>query len=207
MDDTTWFAESKEQLQRINEITDSFAQYTNLTINPDKAYLITLNTAGQNSVSWGTHNIQSYSKTTPIRILGIWFTASGNKKHQKELIQQKVNHTCKMLKFKRITDKQFVYIINQVLMPAIEYLTQDIVLSKNACNKINSTIASTFKHKLHLPSTAINSGTYMQNGYRLFHIYDRQLATHTKKFLQHINSEGTVGFTTQCRLQQLQNFT
>ena len=81
------------------------------------------------------------------------------------------------------TDKQDRYIINQVLMLALEYLLQDTILSKQECHSINSQILKTYKYKLKLSIKAINSGLHLYTTYKIFNIYDRQLNLHTKRLI------------------------
>ena len=129
-------------------------------------------------------------KHEPIRFLGTWLTASGSKTYQRNIIKNKVYQITQTLSHKQITDKQCRYILNHVLLPSIEYLLQDMVLTDQECIKINSMILKTFKHKIKLPQTAINSAMHMHTGYKIFHIhvYDRQLKLHTQSWLNHINS-------------------
>src|SRR4051812_19930306 len=71
-------------------------------------------------------------------------------------------------------------------MPVLEYLLQDLVLTEPECNTINSKIMQTFKHKIHLPTTAVNSGIYMHTEYKIFNIYDCQLELHSKNLLNRL---------------------
>ena len=41
MDDTVWIAKSKNELQQILQITESFMQYANIKVNPNKSVLLT----------------------------------------------------------------------------------------------------------------------------------------------------------------------
>src|SRR5581483_9719713 len=206
MDDTTWFTNSKKKMKKILSLVESFANIAGLKINPNKSALLTINNTKQSNIMFQTSTIQAQEKDTAIRILGTWITSKGSKKHQKQLITNKTNFITKLLCRKKITDKQYRYIINQVLMPALEYLIQDTILTQQECNHINSKIISTFKHKLGLPWTAINSGIYLHTGYKIFNIYDRQLKLQTTRWLQDLNAENITGLITRARLQHLQNW-
>src|SRR5581483_9177122 len=192
MDDTTWFTNSKNKMQKIQNRIESFANITGLKINPDKSVLLTMNNTKSASIILQGDTVKAQDKDTAIRILGTWITSTGSKKHQKQLILNKTSFITKLLQWKRITDKQFRYIINQVLMPAIEYLIQDTILTQREYDKINSKIISTFKHKVRLPSTAINSDIHLHTGYKIFNIYDRQLKLQTTRWTQDLNERNII---------------
>src|SRR4051812_47708427 len=63
----------------------------------------------------------------------------------------------------------------------------------------------TFKHKIYLPTTAINSRIYMHTGYKIFNIYNRQLELYFKNLLNRLNSDNICGWIFNARLQHLQN--
>jgi hypothetical protein len=160
MDDTTWFACSKENLQKTLDIATSFFQLNDINTNNDKSALLIINDSTEDANKDVTLNYETISpsqKNEPVRILGIWVCASGKKKYQKMLIKERITATIKLLRWKSITDKQCRYIINQVLFLKIEYLLTDLVLTEQECNTMNSPIAKTFKHKARLPASTINS--------------------------------------------------
>ena len=82
-------------------------------------------------------------------------------------------------------------------MSALEYLLLDMVLNETECTQINSIILKTFKHKLRLPTTTINSVMHMHTSYKIFNIYDRQLEAHLKFWYQSINSSNINGIVTR----------
>ena len=190
MDDITWITSSKAEMEEILNTAETFFQLNNFKVNPDKSSLIiTHNTDSTQQINFIGKNIKPSDPQQPIRFLGVWITAAGSKAYQIDLIQKRVFQIAQTLARKAITDKQIRYIINHVLMPALEYLLQDLVLTEPECNTINSKIMQTFKHKIHLPTTAINSGIYMHTGYKIFNIYDRQLELHSKNLLNRLNSD------------------
>ena len=207
MDDTTWITRSKQDLEHIIHIANSFYKLNNLHINPQKSTLITINTKNNpNNIQFAGQTIHTQHKHDPIRILGVWITSSGKKTHQKNLIKEKTKNITQIISWKRITDKQCRYILNHVLMPALEYLLLDMVLNETECTQINSIILKTFKHKLRLPTTTINSAMHMHTSYKIFNIYDRQLEAHLKFWYQSINSSNINGIVTRGQLQYLQNY-
>src|SRR5438552_7003511 len=137
MDDTTWITRSKQDLEHIIHIANFFYKLNNLHINPQKSTLITINTKNNsNNIQFTEQTIHAQHKHDPIRILEIWITSSGKKTHQKNLIKEKTKNITQIISWKRITDKQCRYILNYVLMPALEYLLLDIDLYETVCKQI-----------------------------------------------------------------------
>ncbi len=75
------------------------------------------------------------------------------KKELKTNIRRFIN----LIKTKPITDRQFCYIANHVLVLQLLYKMRNTPLSKSACVKLNQSIQSLFKHKCHFPKTAPNA--------------------------------------------------
>ena len=208
MDDTVWIANNKDNLQNILNITQEFCKLVDININPSKSQVMHINPKKcdfRSVVLMNDQDIIPVGKHTPVRYLGVWLTQSGNKSYQKNLISEKILNVIKTINWKRTTDKQVRYIINQVLFPQIEYLLSDMIISKTQCAEINSKILSFFKHKSGFAKTAINNLFYLTDGYKVFNIKDRQLQLHACNWVQRINATNVVGTTTRIRLQQFQN--
>src|SRR6185369_11201990 len=106
---------------------------------------------------------------------------------------------------KVITDKQLRYIINQVYIPKITYLLNDMTLSTNTCNKFQSKISKTIKHKLGLATTTPNTVLYNPLEYGFFQIWERQIIHHGTNWQIRINSPNHAGILTRIRTQETQN--
>src|SRR5438552_6734263 len=128
MDDTTWLASCQEELQQIIKTAEEFYTINDIQINSKKSALLIINGTEQDRQSGiilHGEKIFGEAPDSPVRILGIWHSAKGNKKHQIDFIKQKINHTNNLIKTKFITDKQARYIINYALMPSIKYLLNE----------------------------------------------------------------------------------
>src|SRR5277367_2625818 len=208
MDDTTWYFNNRTNMQKILDKSSEFLNINDISANNEKSTLICINTTPSDRISrisFTNIQILSQNKHESIRILGVWISESGNKKFQKNIITNKINNTINILKWKKITDKQFRYIINQVLFPAIEYLLNNMILSENECDILNSKILQTFKNKNNLPTTTPNCILFSDFGYKLFNIWNRQLLLHGSNLQNRINNHNLCNNTTMIRLQQLQN--
>src|SRR5436305_7027769 len=132
MDDTTLIANNRKSLQSMLQTTEELYHINDIQANPLKTKLITINSTKLNQdkgVTLCSTKIIPVPKNEAIRILGIWINEAKNKKHQLQIIMNKVHTNAKILKFKKITDKQCRYIINQVIFPTIEYLLNDMILT------------------------------------------------------------------------------
>ena len=150
MDDTTWLASSQQELQQITETAEEFYKINDIQTNPQKSNLLIINGTDQDrqtGISLKGELIHGEPPEAPVRILGIWHSAKGNKKYQIDLIKQKITCTNNLIKTKFITDKQARYIINQVLMPSIEYLLNDIVIPEKTCNNLMGKLAKPLNTK------------------------------------------------------------
>ena len=126
-------------------------------------------------------------------MLGVWHNGKGNKKHQENLIHTITDQTSYILKKKTITDKQLRYIINHVYIPKITYLLNDMILSSNTCNKINSKISKVIKHKLGLANTTPNNAIFNPLEYGFCNIWDRQIIHHGTNWNHRINLSNHAG--------------
>src|SRR5690242_21215076 len=83
------------------------------------------------------HTITTQPIHISFKFLECWFTATLKYNKQIKLIKQEVSRLNNILKTKNITDKQATYIINNVIIPIIEYCIHNIVIPKTTCNSIN----------------------------------------------------------------------
>jgi hypothetical protein len=204
MDDTLWISKSLTQLKDILDTAASFYQMAKIQVNPTKSILVS-NTKSTPTISFMNTTIQANPINTPFKFLGCWFTTNLNYSIQSKLIIQEAYNLIHTLQTKQITDKQASYIINNVLIPTIEYRIHNIILSRSTCNRILSKYLTVFKHKAKLAKTTPNSTILNHNIYGIKNIWDIQLQHHTSNFILRLNNNTLLGLSTHIRLQQLQN--
>src|SRR5690242_21779958 len=129
------------------------------------------------------HTITTQPIHISFKFLECWFTATLKYNKQIKLIKQEVSELNDILKTKNITDKQATYIINNVIIPIIEYRIHNIVIPKTICNSILSLYLTTAKHKAKLSITTPNSIILNHNIYGIKNIWDIQLQHHISNFL------------------------
>nr|CAG8643063.1 12736_t:CDS:2 [Entrophospora candida] len=81
MDDTTWLAKSKNEMENMLKVADSFYLYNGIKVNKNKSILLTINesTSTQDTwISFGNNSEEIYpkSKNESIRFLGIWINSN-----------------------------------------------------------------------------------------------------------------------------------
>ena len=109
MDDTTWIANNKSDLQAITNTAEEFYTINDIKTNLEKSFLIIINGNNrdrQAEITLRGQHIAGTNPNIPIRILGVWHSAKGSKRYQTELIKNKINRTKSLIGMKRITDKQ-----------------------------------------------------------------------------------------------------
>ena len=213
MDDTTWITSSKAHLEKILNIADSFYMLNNIQVNLDKSILLTsVNTTDPTTDSkmvtlnygTGTVNITPKEKTESIRFLGVWINLSFKKQFVKTQISNNVKYACNIMKFKRLTDTQMVYILNKVICLQIGYRMQLTIFSKEQCNQILAPFRKMFKAKLHFPISFPNSIIDCPESYNLMNLYSYQLQAQVSFLNQQLNNKSVLGRITRIRTLQLQ---
>ena len=207
MDDTTWIAPNKNNLEQILEIADEFYIMTNTAINKDKSVMITNNkqTTQPIPIRFGDKTISIINSTEPVRFLGVWIKLSISKKHTIEQSKKEVKRFVSTVKRKPLTDKQMTYIVNMVLIPIITYRLQNTVLKEKECSEILAPIRRTIKNKLKFTSTTPNCMMHGRNFYNLADFWSIQLQRHSNYFLFLFGSDLLLYNTSKIRLLQLQS--
>ena len=92
-----------------------------------------------------------------IRYLGIYYDGQGSTKPTLELITNKIQQFCKLIKFKKLLPKQITLLFNSILALSLEYLLQIIPLTKQISKKLSSTITKHIKQLLNLSLNTNNN--------------------------------------------------
>jgi hypothetical protein len=143
LDDTTWFADSLENLEKQLKIADDFYQLANILINKTKTKLLTNNPNILNNntypLQYGNTSIQMtvIPKNQHERILGIYVSINNNHNFTFKKILHMTSYLCKLMRKKKITHDHTLYIINKVIISHIKYLIQHIYISLHIANLIN----------------------------------------------------------------------
>src|ERR1043165_1482836 len=109
MDDVTWIASSKHDMEKILCTADDFYTMTRSAINKDKTKILTnTDTNGPVKLRFGSTLLDITPEQQPIRFLGTWIHPSLTKTRAFtiKLVTALIDDFKNKIKFKRITDKQ-----------------------------------------------------------------------------------------------------
>jgi hypothetical protein len=140
LDDTTWFASSKEQLENQLQIANSFYNFTDIKINHEKYKILTnekpfINKEITLRISENKFIvIKTASKRQGKRILGVYINACNNKTPTIHKMKQIIYEFRNAIKYKKITHDHIIYLINRVLIPRLEYIGQTHFLDERTAN-------------------------------------------------------------------------
>eukprot|EP00741_Cyanophora_paradoxa_P005704 tig00000903_g5529.t1 len=116
--------------------------------------------------------------TKPFKFLGVWFTADLNWRHQFEAVYTMAQTACAILKKKKLTAKEAVYIVNSVLIPRITYACKVVAYTERQCAQIDTLWMTLVKHQARLRRSAPNALIWSRGFYGLKRLADEQLAIH-----------------------------
>ena len=92
----------------------------------------------------------------------------------KKFLIKDITSNLNKIKFAKITDKQAIYIINNVILTRAAYQMQSTYLSKRSCNSITNIYTNIVKQKARLARSTPNSTLYHPNIYALNTLYNTQ---------------------------------
>jgi exonuclease III/ribonuclease HI len=176
VDDTTLAASSLAESQAIADHTVDYFNYVGIRVNASKTKLIIINESEETKLLNLKVDGKIITRSAPSkgeRLLGIWLSADGLWKTQKEIIFQFLDQTVKNLQRRSVTDQILAYIINMVIIPNLLYKCKGLPLTNTEINDIDIKIRKLFKrktgHALDLPSTYL----YHEKFYNLTSFKDR----------------------------------
>ncbi|PKK59981.1 hypothetical protein RhiirC2_794015 [Rhizophagus irregularis] len=205
LDDTTWLAENLTDLVSNLKIADSFYQLANIHINKEKTMILANKYAkkiiNNNSVAPIDHIDLEFGSTiikVPIlakykaaRILGVHLNPDDCHNTSTKKIFNMINYVIMLIRKKKLTHDHVIYVINRVIIPRIEYLSQHFMLSINQCNKINISLRSTIKQSIGLPKNIFNSVLHSNIYPNIVNFFDHQLKVQSSLLVAQANNPHT----------------
>ncbi len=176
MDDANWISSNLEDLEDILEVTDDYYQLTRATINKDKSKLLTNDAQGRDSIPirFGQSVVSITLSYDAVHFLGVKINIQLNHSLVKKELRMHIRNFVNVIKTKPITDCQFSYVANHILLPQLLYKMRNTPLSKSECLRLNQTIRGLFKHKCHFPKTASNAVFHLKKFYNLSDVWTEQ---------------------------------
>ncbi|KAK3815965.1 MAG: hypothetical protein JOS17DRAFT_778823 [Linnemannia elongata] len=148
--------------------------------------------------------VTALSPATSARALGVWFSADGKGKHTRQLVHQELTTMCEILSRKAVTDKQAIYIFNNVFLPRIQYRLSVTILSDTEINAIVSRYAGVVKQKVELAHGTPLSILFHRRLYGLRHLGDAQIEEQVSTAQLRLNDHSLLGKVVTTRAMALQ---
>ncbi|CAH1768945.1 3700_t:CDS:2, partial [Entrophospora sp. SA101] len=205
MDDSNLISKSKLGIENYMKIADEFYEINNIKVNKNKYMLISNQCkSGEEIILNNNTKIKATGAKESFRFLGVWFNLDQNKKYVKNQVKQEIYKTVNIMKYKRLTDKQLVYIFNSVVLPKIEYKLQTTVLTPNEANDMMKPYRKLFKNRLGISKDTPNLNLSNKKLYNLIDLHHHQSQCHINSLFTKINNPNTLGKIIEIRLHQLQ---
>ena len=204
MDDSLWIANSKNQLEEILETASSFYKMTGIRVNTNKSIFMT-NTKGVMLVRFETQNLERRQQDEPFKYLGCWFKEQKNQDKINKKILKEAEEAIDRLNKSRITEKQYIYIVNSVIMTRIAYRYQNTFIKELMCENIDKKIMRGIKQKARIVRTAPNTLMWHYNIYGLNKTKDIQRLQHVNQLWKDLNNPNWENTPAYIIIQELQN--
>src|SRR5215212_729055 len=208
MDDSTWIAKKKSELETILNVADSFNEFNGIKVNKDKSQLIVINSTesiADTNITYGynTTKIQPLRNNTSTRFLGVWISEKDNKNFVKNQIKDELDKAYNVMKYKKLIDDQIKYIYNVVLVPRCEYKMLITILSREEIKKLTTRIRKLLRNKIGISNIAPNIILPHKELYNLIDLYHRQSESQITNLLKRLKDKHLMGIITEIRLRQL----
>ncbi|SRR6266498_2744465 len=189
IDDANWITGFLTDLESILNVADKFYDITRVAINKDKSKLLT-NTIQNNTpitIKFGKFSINIILLTGSIRFLDVNVNINLNHNLVYKELKAHIHQFINVIKAKPLTDHQFTYVTNHVLLLQLLYKMCLIPLSKTTCYTLTAALKSFFKAKYSFSITTPNMIFYIKQFYNLNHLWTEQLAEIATTLLNQFN--------------------
>ena len=138
------------------------------------------------------------------RFLGIWIGSKDHKRTTIDKIRQDIDKIVSVLKGKKATGKQALYIFNRILIPRIEYKIRYCHLSPKECDTLTAQYRRVLKNKTEICNTLPNSAVHHKGLLNLKSIWEVQIESQIANLVTYLNDTESTGISTIIRLKQSQ---
>src|SRR5947209_19124596 len=110
-----------------------------------------------------------------VRYLGVCINLNKSRTIVLNQCKKEISVCCSLLRSKRASDKQLLYVYNMVIIPRLEYLTQITILTAKECRQIITPFRILFKNKLQMDRMTHNAIMNYPFIYTLRYFYELKL--------------------------------
>ncbi|CAB5379790.1 unnamed protein product [Rhizophagus irregularis] len=166
-DDTAWIASNKKEMETIIGISNSFFKLNDIRINGDKSELLVWNASKDiiKTIKMGTNNnlVIANKSSQESRYLGVYIRSQAGSSHIVKRVKNEIKSMVNLLKYKKVTASQVVYINNVILMARLEYWLKCTFLTQNQCRTLHNCIILLLKQKMRI-TRSVNNNIFTHQG-------------------------------------------
>ncbi len=111
---------------------------------------------------------------------------------------------CESLYYKKVTDKQLLYVFNTVIIPCLKYRSQLVFLSEDTCSQLMISFRKLFKHKLNLNQCIPNAILSTSLLFNFRSLYEVKVDSMFTNLVYLLNDTNLAGLIIKIRIRQLQ---
>jgi hypothetical protein len=157
VDDQELVANSSQMLEEMWQTVKQFMDAMNIELNAKKSTYVTNDYVKENEAAelkYGDETIPKAKQNEPFRILGVHMTMNLDWTYQKKLSIGKMKGTLRALKKRKITDIQYVDVVNTMVIPAIAYSMNIVHYSDDELKNLNKELYTAIRQRLRIVDTA-----------------------------------------------------
>jgi hypothetical protein len=175
MDNANLISNSKEGILKLYNICSSFFKLCEIKANPKKFELLAIgrnhvdkrndnisevvdgkNVGNEDSLNLDSVKIHINKSHNGVRFLGVWLNNEASFKSHNLQIENIVKRMINIMRWKKLTAKECIFLWNSVVIPMIEYQLQCTVLNDSLIEKLDSKLRSLIKSKMKLAINTCN---------------------------------------------------
>src|SRR5260363_181993 len=205
VDDTTWIASSKEQMERTIQIAEEFFRLNDIRINAKKSKLIICNTKKEKKercIALGGKTVKEEGDSKVTRFLGIWLNCKLKESLVRAKAKEVIKATVQQLGKKRITLSQIAYINNMRILPKLCYILQAVKLSTKAIDQIQAPFLRLAKNKAGFQTTESGAVISHKDIGNCKQLKNELVSRQITELYHRLNEKGAVEVATEIYIKQ-----
>ncbi|PKY42042.1 hypothetical protein RhiirA4_455768 [Rhizophagus irregularis] len=113
----------------------------------------------------GTNNdlVVANKPSQELRYLGVYIRSQAGSSYIVKRVKNEIKSMVNLLKYKKVTALQVVYINNMVLMARLEYWLKCIFLTQNQCKTLHNCMILLLKQKMRI-TRSVNNNIFTHQG-------------------------------------------
>lgn len=208
-DDTAWIAKNKEESMYIISISNEFYDINDIKINGKKSELIVVNPSvpkNDQLIRMGSDNaiVTANDANAPSRYLGIYIRGKKGQSHIVKKVEEEIKECTDILKYKKLTVAQLVYVNNRVIIPRAEYRMQSTSISDNTATRLHRPFIMLLKKKLSLSSKTHNNLIHHTGLIGALSLQQSLFTAQSTNLVIRLNENTLSGRSTRMRLRHAQ---